>query len=136
MSRTHLSHPLPMGVLEAEGRAASRNYEYAGTRSGAGPARVVILADNGDVLSDLPPRNDIRNHSPDGFQWGYGGSGPAQLALALCVHALEGDIERAQNVYQEFKFRNVAHWQEDEFRISKAQVLAAIWSIESRRTPR
>lgn len=25
------------------------------------------------------------NHSPDGFAWGYGGSGPAQLALALCL---------------------------------------------------
>jgi hypothetical protein len=26
-----------------------------------------------------------RNHSPDGFAWGYGGSGPAQLALAICL---------------------------------------------------
>jgi len=34
----------------------------------------------------LDPRNDIRNHSPAGFEWGYCGSGPAQLALALVVH--------------------------------------------------
>jgi len=35
----------------------------------------------------LDPRNRVRNHSPDGFEWGYGGSGPAQLALAiLCQH--------------------------------------------------
>jgi len=27
----------------------------------------------------------VRNHSPDGFAWGYGGSGPAQLALAICL---------------------------------------------------
>lgn len=27
----------------------------------------------------LRPRNDIRDHSPTGFEWGYGGSGPAQL---------------------------------------------------------
>lgn len=27
----------------------------------------------------------LRNHSPDGFEWGYGGSGPNQLALALLL---------------------------------------------------
>lgn len=31
----------------------------------------------------LPPRNDLVDHSPDGFSWGYAGSGPSQLALAL-----------------------------------------------------
>lgn len=40
----------------------------------------------------------IRNHSPDGFNWGYGGSGPAQLALAICMK-LYGVPEN----YQEFK---------------------------------
>ena len=29
----------------------------------------------------------IINHSPDGFNWGYGGSGPAQLSLAMCLDA-------------------------------------------------
>lgn len=50
----------------------------------------------------LPMRLDLRNHSPTGFAWGYWGSGPAQLALALCAHAL-GDDERALRVYQTFK---------------------------------
>ena len=27
----------------------------------------------------------VRNHSPDGFNWGYCGSGPAQLALAIVL---------------------------------------------------
>ena len=49
----------------------------------------------------LNPRYDLRNHSPDGFCWGYAGSGPAQLALALVAdHA--GDAI-AQKVYQDFK---------------------------------
>ena len=30
----------------------------------------------------LNPRLDLFNHSPTGFEWGYGGSGPAQTALA------------------------------------------------------
>lgn len=31
----------------------------------------------------LPLRLDLWNHSPTGFEFGYGGSGPAQLALAI-----------------------------------------------------
>lgn len=51
--------------------------------------------------SDLDPRHDLRNHSPDGLAWGYGGSGPAQCALAMCAEVV-GD-ERAQAIYQDFK---------------------------------
>jgi hypothetical protein len=36
----------------------------------------------------LTPRLDLWNHSPTGFEWGYGGSGPAQLALALLADHL------------------------------------------------
>lgn len=33
------------------------------------------------------PLRHVVVHSPDGFEWGYGGSGPADLALAiLCDH--------------------------------------------------
>lgn len=42
--------------------------------------RTVLVLVNGEPLD---PRNDLMNHSPDGFEYGYGGSGPAQLALAL-----------------------------------------------------
>jgi hypothetical protein len=45
---------------------------------------------NGDPL---PPRLDLFNHSPAGFDWGYGGSGPAQLALAMLADALVHDAE-------------------------------------------
>jgi hypothetical protein len=44
----------------------------------------------------------IRNHSPDGFAWGYAGSGPAQFALALLM--LYVDADTAQLYYQELKF--------------------------------
>jgi len=45
----------------------------------------------------------IRNHSPDGFNWGYGGSGPAQLALAVMLK-LTGKADG----YQEFKWDVIA----------------------------
>jgi hypothetical protein len=54
----------------------------------------------------LNPRYDLRNHSPDGFSWGYAGSGPAQLALAiLCDHLNNDDL--AQHIYQDFKFKAI-----------------------------
>ncbi len=57
----------------------------------------------------LAPRCDLRNHSPDGFQWGYRGSGPAQLALAILADAT-GNDRLALQLYQEFKRRFVSIW--------------------------
>ena len=46
---------------------------------------VVTVRSNGMELP-LNPRHDLRNHSPTGFAWGYCGSGPSQLALAILAH--------------------------------------------------
>lgn len=46
-------------------------------------------------------------HSPTGFEWGYGGSGPAQLALAMLLEVLPEP--RALGIYQAFKWDVVAH---------------------------
>lgn len=43
----------------------------------------------------------VYNHSPDGFNWGYGGSGPAQLALAICMELMPR--EEALAKYQDLK---------------------------------
>lgn len=51
---------------------------------------------------DPRPSQRLRNHSPDGFAWGYAGSGPAQLALAILLAAGATDL-LALNNYQEFK---------------------------------
>jgi len=50
----------------------------------------------------LNPRYDLANHSPDGFSWGYSGSGPAQLSLALLADHFGDDI-KARVYYQDFK---------------------------------
>jgi uncharacterized protein (DUF2249 family) len=60
----------------------------------------------------LPQRQDLRNHSPDGFSWGYGGSGCAQLALALLADLTDDDI--AARYYQDFKWVFVAKLSQDE----------------------
>lgn len=74
---------------------------YEGRREGHG---VVVTVDG----RPLNPRLDLWNHSPTGFEWGYGGSGPAQLALALLADCL-GDDQQAVELHQEFKRQVVAN---------------------------
>jgi hypothetical protein len=73
---------------------------YEGSRTKAGP----VVTVNGEPL-DL--RLDLRNDSPTGFEWGYGGSGSAQLALALLADHTQA-AEQALNLYQRFKWMVVA----------------------------
>lgn len=54
----------------------------------------------------LPPRFEVRNHSPTGFEWGYAGSGPSQLALAMLMAVT--DQAEACREYQNFKRACVA----------------------------
>ncbi len=52
-----------------------------------------------DVVEDEnynKPLTHVCYHSPDGFEWGYPGSGPADLALAILVDFLEEDSTEAQ----------------------------------------
>ena len=55
----------------------------------------------------LDPRLDLWNHSPNGFEWGYAGSGPAQLALALLADHLRNDCQ-AVALHQDFKHAVIA----------------------------
>lgn len=41
-------------------------------------------------------------HSPDGFEWGYGGSGPADLALNILIRFTSR--ENAMSLHQAFKW--------------------------------
>ncbi len=61
---------------------------------------------DGERLSPDPSLK-LQNHSPDGFSWGYNGSGPAQLALALLLD-VTGDAAMAAHWYQRFKSSFIA----------------------------
>ena len=67
---------------------------------------------NGEVLSPEPSLK-IRNHSPDGFAWGYGGSGPSQLSLAILLRIFGEKIAREN--YQDFKFKEIAILPQTDF---------------------
>lgn len=61
---------------------------------------------------EIPERQDLVNHSPTGFCWGYGGSGPAQAALAILAHYFSDTI--ALKYYQAFKFGVLSRLPMDE----------------------
>ncbi|HUC10022.1 MAG TPA: DUF6166 domain-containing protein [Stellaceae bacterium] len=88
---------------------------YHGRRTRYG-CRVRVCEDN-QPPRFLDPRLDLCNHSPTGFEWGYPGSGPAQLALAILADFL-GDDARAIALHQEFKWDHISPLTGDEFCIS------------------
>lgn len=73
---------------------------YWGKRLGIGTNMVQVH--EGNEVTDLPIFLHLVNHSPDGFEWGYYGSGPAQLAFAILYH-FYGDEEIAKKHHQDFK---------------------------------
>lgn len=56
---------------------------YKGFEARVGRGGFLVTKDGQTLSPDKSQK--VWNHSPDGFNWGYGGSGPAQLALALLL---------------------------------------------------
>lgn len=80
----------------------------------------------------LEPSLAVRSHSPTGFSWGYGGSGPAQLALAILLDYY-GDTDFALKYYQSFKWIAVAKWPaSQDWAITGAEIEAAIRAIQAK----
>jgi hypothetical protein len=111
---------------------------YSGVRD---QGRAIVTVDG----HRLAPRFDLRNHSPDGFEWGYQGSGPAQLALAILVdHLLVagippnappwlGPVDLALRMYQQFKSEVVAELRGDTWTMNTTHV--ATWLVRTEINP-
>lgn len=81
---------------------------------------VILRRENDQVITNVP--HLVVHHSPDGFEFGYGGSGPADLALNIVEEVLDRmgyDGERmkcfdgmcfklAFGLHQEFKRKFIA----------------------------
>ena len=94
--------------------------------------------------SPLPPRLDLKNHSPEGFAWGYLGSGPAQLGLAILAYHFadtsatqeQADLKALQ-LYQSFKEKLIAPLPEEGWQFETyivADTVELILKEEARRT--
>jgi len=101
---------------------------YYGRRTEHGCA-VDVEEDGERTLLDL--RKDLRLHSSEA-NWGYGGSGPAQLALALAADVL-GDDRKALEVYQRLKFKLIGGLPDEDWILTEQQVRMAIDGIEQER---
>ncbi len=117
-----ISDPEWVGVVSYDGR----------TIVGSISDRRVFLEDRDlDKRSELTKDYSLkfRNHSPDGFAWGYSGSGPAQLALAILLELT--DEKTAEAAYTQFKFDKIAPLDGDkDFELEVDDVLE--WLVEWR----
>lgn len=84
---------------------SARPARYRGRRV-SGVAVVEWQAPGSEDWHPLPLRLDLHAHSPTGFEWGYGGSGPSQLALALFASRTNDVV--ATRHYQQLKWGLVA----------------------------
>jgi hypothetical protein len=84
---------------------------WKGLRKPLAEENLVIMSTDGEIWANLPLYLDEVNHSPTGFEWGYRGSGPAQLAYAILRSYFEIMVGlspelaaiKAQKEYFEFK---------------------------------
>lgn len=81
-----------------------------------------MWAGEGKRVWPLPLHLHEVNHSPTGFEWGYLGSGPAQLAYEILRDAT-GCPPVAGWFHQQFKTAFVLHFDRDRWSLSREEVL-------------
>jgi len=95
---------------------------YIGSRVGVPTVHVV----KGATLRGLA---HVEYHSPDGFEWGYGGSGPADLALSILADYFGETAEAALKppskaflLHQYFKSHFLFRAKKEGFCIHEGQI--------------
>ncbi len=118
-SKTILAH---LATQKANARERQeRGLEYTGSRIQTGEDRTAAMvwgweAGQPRILSPNPSQQ-LHNHSPAGFEWGYCGSGPAQLALAILLD-FSCEEELALSHYRAFKTEFIASLSQDDLQWS------------------
>lgn len=87
---------------------------YKGSRVGQ---RCLVTVDD----TPLDPRYDLKALSNSGFEWGYEGGGPSQLALAILADLFDDD-GRAINEYKNFLKSTIANIQDDKWRLESPDI--------------
>jgi hypothetical protein len=105
------------------GTAGNSVKVYRGYRFGG---RCVVVCDG----KKIDPRLDLVNHSPTGLEWGYGGSGPAQTALAILADYLNDNEQLAIGLHQKFKWDFIANAPHKGFSITGQQIKGWLWNYQ------
>lgn len=102
---------------------SSLDKRYIGIRAIGLGNKVIVRTPKGRY-DLIPPQQ----HSPSGFEWGYGGSGPSDTALAILLDFFSEDKNefnsRAQRLYQIFKWAFLADAPKSGFRITGEEIQA------------
>ncbi|MFQ5783362.1 MAG: DUF6166 domain-containing protein [Alphaproteobacteria bacterium] len=91
---------------------------YKGVRT---PGGCVVTVDG----APLDPRLDLKRYSDAGFEWGYDGTGPRQLALAILADHLSDDPQ-ALNLFQVFTETVIAELDGDEWTFTDERIQSAL----------
>jgi len=91
---------------------------------------VLVKHDTSEFWTNLQLYLDEVNHSPTGFEWGYYGSGPSQLAYAIlrsyyffvAKYDIPDAIRKAKAHYMCFKQDFVAKWHGEEWELTSDQI--------------
>ena len=104
LSRWKVRFQKAFGPLWEQDQEQRYPVKYLGENHRTSPNAVSTLIYRPQSIQQdtLDPRHDLVNHSPTGFGWGYNGSGPAQLALAILAHHT-GNDNYARVYHQDFK---------------------------------
>lgn len=98
---------------------------YRGTRLKKKPVvwALTVEGETVTVARRLDPRRSLRliNHSPNGFEWGYGGSGPAQTALAILLDYTNNKL-LSDTLHQDFKWVFISPAPEEGFEVTASQI--------------
>jgi hypothetical protein len=98
---------------------------FQGRRFPDGRTEVLVQTHDKETSAvSKAPLPHLVYHSPDGFEWGYAGSGPSDLARSIVGYLL-GEDEPSARVYQHVKAKLIApirndSWLLDEWRVVKA----------------
>jgi hypothetical protein len=107
---------------------------YVGARHNDN-AIVSIVDRETNRASMLDPGLKWVNHSPTGFNWGYLGSGPAQLAFAILLDHF-GAPGQALLFYQEFKEHVIANFNGNRWELTTEEIDTALDRIRILRSHR
>lgn len=93
---------------------------YRGSRDESGTAEVFV-EEWIDGRLRIKKLRHVGSKSPTGFEWGYAGSGPADLANSILSDVLEVSGV-SPRMYQKFKFDVVVDLKRDGFQLPAEQV--------------
>ena len=101
---------------DSEGIATAEQTVYRGRRDPAAPVGEEYTA-TVNSHECFPKRYDLLSVSPSGFSWGFSGSGPSQLSLAILAHTYNDEF--ACEYYQRFKQEVVTELTEEGWTLTK-----------------